>query len=179
VACAASHRRFGLAGRAATVAAMLLLLAEFYVVNFPGGPPQPFAVPAVYKQIATLPAGAVVSLPDYANTPLWFLEADYSYFSTAHWHPAVNGDSREWPPTFLDMMARIKSFPEPAAAAEMRDVRIAYVVLHAGQAGARDMLAPARASPDFRLLARFDDDYLFQVLMADTEHSRRAFGTAP
>ena len=49
VACAASHRRFGLAGRAATVAAMLLLLAEFYVVNFPGGPPQPFAVPAVYK----------------------------------------------------------------------------------------------------------------------------------
>jgi hypothetical protein len=168
VACAASHRRFGLAGRAATVAAMLLLLSEFYVVNFPGGPPQPFAVPAVYRQVATLPPGAVLSLPDYANTPLWFLEADYSYFSTAHWHPAVNGDSREWPATFLDMMARIKSFPEPAAAAEMRDVRIAYVVLHAGQPGARDMLAPARASPDFRLLARFDNDYLFQVVTEET-----------
>ena len=172
VACAASHRRFGLAGRAATVAAMLLLLAEFYVVDFPGGPPQPFAVPAVYKQIATLPAGAVVSLPDYANTPLWFLEADYSYFSTAHWHPTVNGDSREWPATFLDMTARIKSFPDPAAAAKMREVRIAYVVLHAGQAGARNLLTPARASPDFRLLARFDDDYLFQVLLADADHSR-------
>ena len=30
--------------------------------------------------------------------------------------------------------------------------------------GARDMLAPAKASADFHLLARFDDDYLFEVL---------------
>jgi hypothetical protein len=166
VACAASHRRFGLPGRAATVAAMVLLLAESYVVKFPGGPPQPFAVPPVYKHIATLPAGAVLSLPAYANTPLWFQEANYPYFSTAHWHPTVNGDSREWPAEFLAMMARIKAFPEPAAAASMRDAKIAYVVLHARQAGARDVLAPARASPDFRLLARFDDDYLFEVLPA-------------
>ena len=78
----------------------------------------------------------------------------------------MNGDSREWPAHFLDMMARIKSFPEPAAAASMRDAKIAYVVLHARLAGARDVLAPARASPDFRLLARFDDDYLFEVLPA-------------
>ena len=145
---------------------MLLLLAEFYVVKFPGGSPQPFAVPPVYKHIATLPPGAVFSLPDYANTPLWFQEANYSYFSTAHWHPTVNGDSREWPAEFVDMVARIKAFPEPAAAASMRDVKIAYVVLHAGQAGAKDVLAPARASTDFRLLARFDDDYLFEVLTA-------------
>jgi len=164
VACAASHRRFGLAGRAATVAAMLLLLAEFYVVKFPGGAPQPFTVPPVYKHIATLPPGAVLSLPAYAKTPLWFQESNYPYFSTAHWHPTVNGDSREWPAEFLDMMARVKAFPESTAAAAMRDAKIAYVVLHARQAGARDALAPAKASPDFRLLARFDDDYLFEVL---------------
>jgi len=169
VACAASHRRFGLPGRVTTVAAMLLMLAEFYVVKFPGGSPQPFAVPPVYKHIATLPPGAVLSLPAYANTPLWFQEANYPYFSTAHWHPTVNGDSREWPVAFLDMLARIKTFPAPAAAASMRDAKVAYVVLHARQAGARDALAPARASPDFRLLARFDDDYLFEVLPAGVQ----------
>jgi len=166
VACAAAHRRVGSWGRAVTVAAMLLLLAESYVVKFPGGSPQPFQVPPVYKHIATLPPGAVLSLPAYANTPLWFQEANYAYFSTAHWHPIVNGDSREWPAEFLDMMARIKSFPAPTAAASMRDAKIAYVVLHAREAGARDVLAPAKASADFRLLARFDDDYLFQVLPA-------------
>jgi hypothetical protein len=165
-ACAASHRRFGRWGRIATVVAMLLLLTDFYVVNFPGGPPQPYAVPAVYKQIATLPPGAVLSLPDYADTALWFQEADYQYFSTAHWHPTVNGDSREWPPQFRDLMKRLKLFPDAAAASTMREVGVAYVVLHANQRGAEDVLAPARASADFRLLARFEHDYLFEVVPA-------------
>jgi hypothetical protein len=143
VACAAAHRRFGLVARVGTVAAILLLLAEFYVVKFPGGPPQPFVVPVVYKHVATLPPGAVLSLPDYATTPLWFREADY-----------------------FEMRARVLAFPEPSSAAEMRDVKIDYIVLHTRETGAREMLEPAKASADFRLLARFDDDYLFQVLPA-------------
>jgi len=166
IACAASHRRFGHRGRVATGVAMLFLLTEFYVVNFPGGPPQPYPVPAVYKQIATLPPGPVLSLPIYANTPLWFREANYQYFSTAHWHPIVNGDSREWPPQFRDLVERFKLFPDAAAASTLRDVGVAYVVLHANQRGADDVLAPARASPDFRLLAQFEHDYLFEVVPA-------------
>jgi hypothetical protein len=51
----------------------------------------------------------------------------------------------------------------------MRAVKISYVVLHASLAGAKDMLAPVKASPDFRLLARFDDDYLFEVLTGGTQ----------
>jgi hypothetical protein len=162
-ACAASHRRFGLAGRLATVVATLLLLSEFYVVKFPGGPPTPYPVPTVYRYIATLAPGAVLSLPDYARTPLWFKEADYQYFSTAHWHPIVNGDSREWPPRFVDLRERLMMFPDAAAASTMREVGVEYVVLHADRPGVGDLLAPARASSDFRLLARFEDDYVFQV----------------
>jgi hypothetical protein len=165
-ACAALHRRFGLAGRAVTIVLTLLLLAEFYVVKFPGGEPQPFAVPPVYKYIATLPPGAVLSLPDYARTDLWFQEADYQYFSTAHWHPAVNGDAREFPPQFVDVAERMKRFPDPDAAATMRGTGVKYVVLHAGQRGAMDLLAPAEASRDFQLLVRFDRDYLFEVVPA-------------
>jgi len=166
IACAALHRRFGRAGRAVTIALTVALLSEFYVVNFPGGGPLPFTVPAVYKYIATLSPGAVLSLPDYARTPLWFEEANYSYFSTAHWHPAVNGDSREFPPAFVEFTDRVKQFPDPAAAAAMRGAGVKYVVLHAGQRGAEDLLAPAEASADFRLLVRFDRDYLFEVAPA-------------
>ena len=165
-ACAASHRRFGYAGRAATVVVTLLLLSEFYVVKFPGGAPQPFPVPAVYRFIATQAPGAVLSLPDYAGTPLWFQEADYQYFSTAHWHPIVNGDSREWPPQFVELRERLKTFPDAAAASTMRAIGLKYVVLHADRSGAAALLLPAQASPDFQLLARFEHDYLFQIVPA-------------
>lgn len=167
-ACAAGHRRFGHWGRVGTCAAVLLLLSEFHVVNFPGGPPQPFSVPPVYKYMATMPPGALLSLPDYAGTPLWFEEANYQYFSTAHWHPIVNGDSREWPPHFREMMATLERFPDVAAASTMREVGIAYVILHSDQTGASDLVTPAEASPDFRLLARFNRDYLFGVLPTAT-----------
>jgi hypothetical protein len=172
-ACAALHRRFGRTGRAVTVALTMLLLSEFYLVKFPGGAPMPFPVPAVYRHIATLPPGAVLSLPDYAGTPLWFEEADYQYFSTAHWHPAVNGDAREFPPQFVEVSDRMKRFPDPSAAATMRDAGVKYVVLHAGQRGGEDLLAPAEASSDFRLLVRFDRDYLFEVVPSVARRTER------
>jgi hypothetical protein len=61
-------------------------------------------------------------------------------------------------------MKRLKLFPDAAAASTMRDIGVAYVVLHANQRGLEDVLAPARASADYRLLARFDHDYLFEVV---------------
>jgi hypothetical protein len=171
-ACAAAHRRFGGAARVASVAAIVLMLAEAYVVKFPGGQPKPFPIPTVYKYIATLPPGAVLALPDYANTPIWFDEADYQYFSTAHWHPMVNGDSREWPSSFLALTTRLKKFPDPVAASAMREAGIAYVVVHALKDGAGDLVPPALASADFRLLARFDQDYLFQVVPSAASRAR-------
>ena len=160
--CATIHARFGRAGRLITIVAIPLLLAESYVVQFPGGAPQPLPPPAVYRFIATLPPGAVVSFPDYAGGPEWFAEADYQYFSTAHWHPIANGYSRADPPGFRALMDRLKTFPDAASADTMRRVGLVYVVLHGHHSPA--LVGPARASSDFRLLARFEDDYLFEVI---------------
>jgi hypothetical protein len=68
--CATLHARFGRLGRLLTVAAMLTFLAESRVVNFPGGGQPVLPIPDVYKQLASLPPGPVVSLPDYAGTRL-------------------------------------------------------------------------------------------------------------
>jgi len=165
-ACALLHRRYAILGQAVSAAAIALILAESYVVNFPGGQPQPHPVPTVYKYLATLPPGPVLALPDYANTPLWFDEADYQYFSTAHWYPMVNGDSREWPPAFLALTRRLKTFPGADAAAAMRESGVAYIVVHGLKPGAGGLIPPALASPDYRLIARFSSDYLFQVVPA-------------
>jgi hypothetical protein len=164
--CVMLAARFGRLGRVITLVAIPLVLAEFYVVNFPGGGPAPFPVPAIYKVVAKLPAGAIVSLPDFADTPVWFDEADYGYFSTVHWRPIANGYSRAEPPGFRDLMNRLQQFPSPASAAAMRTTSIAYVVLHAGRIRDRgpEVASQALASHDFRLLARFADDYLFEVV---------------
>jgi hypothetical protein len=164
VACGAVHRRFGHAGRLVSVAAIVLLLAESYVVNFPGGQPQPYPIPQVYRQLATLPPAPVLALPDYANTATWFDEADYQYWSTAHWYPMVNGDSREWPSEFLTLTTRLKTFPDHDAAVAMRQSGIAYVVVHGRKPAGANMIGVALESRDYRLLAHFDRDYLFQVV---------------
>ncbi len=164
--CATMHARVGRLGRVLTLVAMPLFLAESYVVNFPGGAPPVFPIPPVYRFIASLPPGPVVSLPDYAGTPVWFEEANYQYFSTAHWHPIANGYSRSEPPGFRTLMARLQTFPEPAAAAAMRDAGITYVVVHAAKypVASSDVAARAGASQDFRLIARFENDYVFAIV---------------
>lgn len=167
--CAAMRARFGRLGTALTIAAIPALLCEFYVVNFPGGAPAPFPIAPIYKALATLPPGAVVSLPDYADTVVWFQEADYQYYSTAHWHPIANGYSRSAPAGFRDLMNRLSAFPSASSAAAMRTVGIRYVAFHGRQL--ENGLGPTSQSADsgdFRLLAQRDDDYLFEVLAAAT-----------
>ena len=71
------HARLGRAGRLVTVLLVPVMLGEWYLVDFPGGAPQPERLPAIYRQLAQVPARAVVSLPDYIGGPEWFIEADY------------------------------------------------------------------------------------------------------
>jgi hypothetical protein len=165
--CAAMRARLGHFGTALTIAAIPALLCESYLVNFPGGVPPPFPIAPIYRAVATLPPGAVVSLPDYADTALWFQEADYQYHSTAHWHPIANGYSRSEPAGFRDLMNRLSTFPSPSSAATMRTVGVQYVVFHGRQLeNGLGLTSQAAAGGDFRLLAQRDDDYLFEVLAA-------------
>ena len=167
--CAAIRARFGRFGTVLTIAAIPALLCEFYVVNFPGGAPAPFPIAPIYSAVAPLPPGAVVSLPDYADAAIWFQEADYQYYSTAHWHPIANGYSRAAPPGFRHLMNQLSTFPSASAAGVMRTVGIRYVVFHGRQIenGWR-LVSAAVTSSDFRLVAQRDDDYLFEVLAATT-----------
>jgi len=166
VACAALHRRFGAAGATVSAVAIVLLLAESYVVKFPGGQPQPFPVPRVYSHLATLPRAPVLSLPDYASTPTWFEEANYQYWSTANWYPMVNGDSREWPAQFVSLTTRLKTFPDHDAAVAMRESGVTYIVVDGYKPEGLRMINSAIGNPDYRVVTHFDRDYLFQVAAA-------------
>jgi hypothetical protein len=155
------RRRSGNRARAATILVLPLLLSESFVVDFPGGGPTPLPIPAVYRYLATLPPGAVVSLPDFLQTAEWYREADYLYFSTAHWKPIVNGYARVTPARFPDRIRQIETFPSADAASHLRSLGVSYVVVHAG--ADKTAVAGARQSEDFSLLLHVADDYLFKV----------------
>ena len=141
-----------------------LMLAEWFVVDFPGGTPAPFDVPAIYRTPEVRRARALVSLPDYRGTAEWYREGDYVAYSTAHWRPIVNGYGRAEPPGHADLIAIVRRFP--ATASTIRALGVQYVVVHADRFadGAATMLADARASAGCRLVARIGSDYLFELV---------------
>lgn len=144
-------------------AAVPVMLGEWFVVGFPGGKPQPFAVPAIYLTPEIRDARSLVSLPDYRERPEWYRNSDYLYYSTAHWRPIVNGAGRAEPPGHADLVEIARRFP--ATARDLRELGVQYVVVHADRYpdGAAAMLTAARIHPDCRLVSRIGSDYLFTV----------------
>lgn len=141
-----------------------LMLAEWFVVDFPAGAPQVIPVPAIYRSPQVPSARSLVSLPDYSKHPDWYLGGDYLYFATAHWRPIVNGFGRSEPPGHADLIEIVGRFP--ATAATLRDLGIHYVVLHADRfpdRGAAVLSATANNSV-CRLAARGGSDYLFELV---------------
>jgi hypothetical protein len=163
---AALHRRLGWIGRLLTLTLIPLMLSEWYVVRFPLGKPQPEPIPPVYRYLATIPARAVVSLPDYRGSERWWMEADYLYYSTAHWHPIINGyNPRGEPPDYIHIIGHMMNFAGSNSARTMRRLGVDYVVLHSARfEDGPNMLDEALHSDNFRLVARFGADYLFRVL---------------
>ncbi len=153
--------------RAAPAALAVLLvagLAESYVVDFPGGGPPREPIPAVYRRIASLPPGPVLSLPTYRFAPDNFREADYLLFSTAHWQPVVNGFGRHEPPGHKARMATLARCPAADAGQQRREMRVRYVVLHPDRASELARAADAAtAVPGVHLVARDGPDLLFEL----------------
>jgi hypothetical protein len=146
--------------------ALPVMASEWYVVKFPGGRPQPFPIPAIYRSEPLAGARAIVSLPDYDGRPDWYLGGDYLYFSTAHWRPIVNGFGRTQPPGHSRVLSHMRAFPGPNNARTMRDLGIEYVVFHAARqpAEAESIIREALQIGEYELVEQVGTDYLFRVL---------------
>ncbi len=146
-----------------------LMLFEWAIDPAKVSKPVPDVTPPIYGLVATRNVHALVSLPAYRRAGgLWPLDADYMLYSTTHWRPIVNGYGRTEPPGLHWVVGAVNAFPGVNSAIRMRALGIDHVVLHAARYadGAAVILKEAAASPDFRLVARMGDDYLFEVLPA-------------
>lgn len=150
--------------RAVVVAAVPLMGLEWFVVDFPAGPPRPFEIPIVYRSDEVRSARALLSLPDAFGTPQGYLDADYAYFSTAHWRPIVNGFGRESPPGHADLVGLARRFP--ATADTLRALGVQYVVVHVARYPSPDdaPIAAATHHAGVRLVRQTGSDYLFELV---------------
>lgn len=157
-------RQGGRRGWALVALLVAAFLSESFLVGFPSGKPMPFAMPEVYRRLASLPPGAVLSLPTYRGTPAGFRETDYLLYSTVHWHPTVNGFGRHEPAAHLDNLTALARFPAPAAIDRLHTLDVRYVVLHTGRASElREAASAAARSPSVETLGQFGEDYLYRV----------------
>jgi hypothetical protein len=163
--------------------AAALLVVVIYVQYAHG-----FTVPFVRRPLpATYPTAAVDVTPDLVRVlrdgdgpvlelpvgPLGgvspFFHAIALYRSTLHWRPLVNGYDGYWPAGFPERMALAGRLPDPdALAALRRETGLATLVVHrrhldAARRAAWDALASNGGRDDLRLVARVDDDLVFQV----------------
>jgi hypothetical protein len=141
-----------------------LMLLEWFVVGFPSGVPAPYPIPAIYDTAEVRSARSLVSLPEYTDTPEWFRNADYLYFSTSHWRPIVNGFGRTQPADHARLLERVRGFP--ATADGLQAMGVQYVVVHADRLPnhGSELIAAAKANPRCRLVREIGSDYLFELV---------------
>jgi hypothetical protein len=89
----------------------------------------------LYDVLAKLPEGNVLELPVPRLDTLPFHDARYLYTSTFHWRTLVNGYSGYFPPSYIQRMVHLNTFPSSAAIRQMRADQVRYVVVHEDRYG--------------------------------------------
>ena len=90
----------------------------------------PNTAPPVYRLLATLPPGVVAEFPMPKVKSLPGQDARYSYLSTFHWKPLVNGYSGFYPPTYIQRLVDVRWFPEPFSLRVLERANVRYIVVH-------------------------------------------------
>jgi hypothetical protein len=105
-----------------------LLLAEYRVRPL-ALVPYPNTAPPLYHWLSTQPRGVVAELP-MRSTGLPGSDPAYSYLSTFHWQPIVNGYSGFYPASYLSRLEDEAEFPDERSIHRLRGDGVRYLVVH-------------------------------------------------
>ena len=86
----------------------------------------------VYRWLATQPPGVVAEFPMPVREPVDLVrfESRFSYNSTFHWRPLLNGYSGFWPASYIETVRAVGGFPDEASVAALRARGVAYAMVH-------------------------------------------------
>jgi hypothetical protein len=114
-----------------TMAVCLVLLAEYRVRPLELVP-YPNTAPPLYAWLAKQPRGVVAELPMRADG-IPAADPAYSYLSTFHWQPLVNGYSGFYPESYLRRLEDVAEFPDERSLNRLRRDGVRYLVVHLGE----------------------------------------------
>jgi hypothetical protein len=87
--------------------------------------------PPIYDAIDANP-GVLFEWPAPRDWDQFWIDTRYEYFSVFHWHRLVNGNSGFSPPSYLELIVRVRDFPSDAALRYLRARGVQYVAIHRG-----------------------------------------------
>jgi hypothetical protein len=105
------------------------LLLEYRVAPLPLVP-YDNAAPPIYVLLAALPRGVVAEFPMPTPRGLPGPDAFYTYMSTFHWRPLVNGYSGFYPSSYLTRLNDVRRFPDARSIEVLRRAGVSYVIVH-------------------------------------------------
>jgi hypothetical protein len=91
--------------------------------------PYPNTPPPLYEWLSSQPRGVVAELP-MRSVGLQGSDAAYSYLSTFHWQPIVNGYSGFYPSSYLSRLDDVSEFPDEQSIHRLRSDGVRYLVVH-------------------------------------------------
>jgi len=131
---------FGIArisrGRSAAVQAAIVLTAVIAVtVESNNRPLQlselPRGLPQVYSWLAGQPRTVICEYPAGSlEGRAGPQDATYMYYSTQHWQPTVNGYSGFAPPSYFELLNRLRSFPDDRSIGYLRERGVQLLLVH-------------------------------------------------
>jgi hypothetical protein len=86
--------------------------------------------PDVYTVIRFTGPGVIAELPmpRVDNLPHW--DAVYAAWSVNHWHPILNGYSGYYPPSYIQTVRLMQTFPDDESIARLRALNVRFIVVH-------------------------------------------------
>ena len=96
--------------------------------------------PPIYEFLARLPPGVVAEFPVPPKNAVPGPDARYTYMSTFHWKKLVNGYSGYYPPSYLQRLDGLQSFPDASSLEILRRTGVSYVIVHLSSYGSEKQL---------------------------------------
>lgn len=87
--------------------------------------------PFYYSLLKASPDAVLFEWPVTVPWRLWeMIDVHYMYRSTLHWRPMLNGYSGYYPASYLDLLERMRSFPDTRSLAELQRRGATVLVVH-------------------------------------------------
>lgn len=123
--------RTGTRGRAALAATLLIAGTGVEYLARPHVQPVDGRISGLYRLLATEKDAIVFEWPVTVPWRLYdMVDVTYMYRSTMHWRPLLNGYSGYYPPSYLDMLLRMRSFPDTGSIAYLQRRGATILVIH-------------------------------------------------